>query len=600
MSLLQNKSPDAQAGAHPPSPPDGIMKPSQNSARLGIVICIIAAFFSVLQLYYAQWLNSLYYQANGPFYDSMAYLDQLFRTWETSRDQGLIAGLQSSMGGTTCLPFIFIPPFADYVKPSRTLAIALQSSWVFLLYVSLAWFFIRHRRVGIALGLTLPLLFVSIAGIYHYNGGISDFRMDLQMYLCFGLSVVWFLIARSARTIGSWITLGVICGLTCLGRATAPVFLTLTLGPMLLASWFTQHLTFKDVRRAVLYTSAACVSVAGWFYLLNWKHLHYYYFIWNLDANAHLPFSESARHFRYAYSSTGTIIIGAGLLLIIIRTISRWQIPAVESDQKASAAAWFHRVDWAILFPALIPAGFLMMRGAGLNPFVSMPSAFGIVLILVMLSQPWTLTGVKSASAACIIILGALGVAIGGIRSHTTPPPYNKISGYKQAWSIITNHSSEHTSGDIKVTQLGLAYFCGQALLSHLTFDAHFPREKGCILVGDSRYDFSGAKNWGMLAAPAEWAKVPGASDEAKRTSIINLFKKDVSFLIIPTAATSEFLTKHIGHNFINTKLPFLRDQILQDKAWEQAGDEFSVSEQEHYIILRNRNFFAVHTTQRQ
>lgn len=576
------------------------MKPLQTPVRLGIIICIAAAFFSGLQLYYASWLNSLYYQTNGPFYDSMSYLDQLFRTWETSRDQGLIAGLQKSMEGTTCLPFMLIPPLADYVTPTRTLAIALQAPWIFLLYVSLAWLFIRHRGAKPAMGLILPLPFVSIAGIYYYNGGLSDFRMDLQMYLCFGLSVVWFFIARSSRTIGSWITLGVICGLTCLGRATAPVFLTLTLGPMLLASWLTQHLTFKDVCRAVLYASAACIGVAGWFYLLNWKYLHYYYFIWNLDANAHLPLRESVQHFGYAYASTGAIIVGVGLLLCVIRVIGiKPTSPLPDTDSSAPSHAWFHKIDWAIFFPALVPAGFLAMRGAGLNPFVSMPSAFGIVLLLIMASNAWTFAGTKAAWTAAIIIFGAVGTAIGGIRSHTTPPPYNKIAGYKQAWSIITSHSTGHTQSNIKISQLGLAYFCSQALLSHLTFDAHLQREKGCIIVGNTRYDLSGKHTrCGIVAAPAEWAKIPGASDEAKRSSVINLFKKKASFLIMPTDATTGFLTKYIGHNFINTQLPFLRDRILQDKAWEQIGDEFSVSDQEHYIVLRNRNLFKDHTGQ--
>ena len=570
------------------------MKSLPSPVRLGIIIVITAALFSALQLCYASWLNSLYYQANGPFYDSLSYLDQLFRTWETSRDHGLIAGLQSGMKGTTCLPFVLIPPLADYVTPTRTLAIALQAPWIFLLYASLAWWFIRHRGAGLATGLTLPLPFVSIAGIYYYNGGISDFRMDLQMYLCFGLSVVWFLIARSSRTIGSWITLGAICGLTCLGRATAPVFLTLTIGPMLLASWFTRHLTFKDVRRAILYSSSACVGVAGWFYLINWKHLYYYYFIWNLDANAHLPLRQSVQHFRYAYASTGAIIVGVGLLLCVIRFIGIRPAPShTETDPKTCHLAWFHKLDWAVVFPALVPAGFLMMRGAGPNPFVSMPSAFGIVLVLIMMSQGWTFTGAKAAWSAGVLMLGAVSVAIAGIRSHTTPPPYNKIAGYEQAWSLITSHSTGHTQGDIKISQLGLAYFCSQALLSHLTFDTHLPREKDCVLVGESRYNLSGQHSyWGMVAAPADWAKIPGASDEAKRASVISLFKKEVSFLIMPTDTTAVFLTKSIGHNFINTQLPFMRDQILQDKAWEQIGDEFSISDQEHYILLRNRDLF--------
>jgi hypothetical protein len=570
------------------------MKPPRTPAKLEIIICIAAALFSGLQLCYASWLNSLYYQANGPFYDSISYLDQLFRTWEASRDQGLIAGLQKSMDGTTCLPFVFIPPLADCVEPTRTLAIALQSPWIFLLYASLAWLFIRHRGAGLAMGLILPLPFVSIAGIYHYNGGISDFRMDLQMYLCFGLSVVWFLIARSSRTTGSWIIMGIICGLTCLGRATAPVFLTLALVPMLLASWFTRHLTFKDVGHAILCASAACAGVAGWFYFLNWKHLYYYYFIWNLDANAHLPLRQSMQHFRHACASTGAIIIGAGLLLCVVRAIgSKPTLPIPDPRPKVPRPAWFHKVDWAILFPALVPAGFLMMRGAGLNPFVSMPSAFGIVLLLITLSQAWTFAGAKTAWSAGIVILAILGAAIGGIRSHTSPPPYNKISGYEQAWSLITSHSAGHAQGDIKISQVGLAYFCGQALLSHLTFDAPLQRKEGCILMGDARYDFSGKPAyWGMVAAPADWTKIPGASDEAKRTSVINLFKKEVSFLIIPTDATVAFMTKYIGHNFINTQLPLLRDRILQDKTWEPIGAGFSISAQEHYIILKNRDLF--------
>jgi len=575
------------------------MKPKRTVIPLGLIICLVAGVFAVAQLYYASWLNALYYEKNAPFYDSISYLDQLFRTWEATRDHGLLAGFKKSMSGTTGLPFMLIPPISNFVVPSRTLAIALQSFWVFALYASLAWFFIRHKGAGLIVGLSLPALFVSIAGIYYYNGGISDFRMDLQMYLCFGLAVVWFLIARDSKTAGSWFALGAICGLACLGRATAPVFLVLTLGPMVLVSWLTKRMDFADVCRATAYASVACIGVAGWFYIINWETLYYYYFIWNLDANAHLPLSQSVSHFRYAYASTGAIIIVAGLLLLILRAIAQWQAsPLLKSPQAESKTSWFYTIDWAIIFPALVPAGFLMARGAGLNPFVSMPSAFGVVLLMIMLSRPWSFTSSMSAWAAIIIVFGSIGTALGGISSHASPPgSYNQISGYKQAWNIITHNATGHSAEDVKIAQLGLGYFSVQALFNYITFDTKSLREGHFIIEDKVYYKLSGRHtSYGMAASPADWIKVPGVSDDAKRKSIINIFNQQVSFLIVPTDATTIFLETYTRHNFINTQLTSLRDKILLDDSWVQVGPEFSISEQEHYVILMNRDLLRTNT----
>ena len=102
-----------------------------------------------------------------------------------------------------------------------TTAVWLQVSWIFPLLVSLYYYFHILRRFDAAAAFAATLPFVALPVLFAYDGGLSDFRMDLGLYLFFGLAGTWFLATYHTEHWYPWIFLGIAAGLAGLERATA-------------------------------------------------------------------------------------------------------------------------------------------------------------------------------------------------------------------------------------------------------------------------------------------------------------------------------------------------------------------------------------------
>src|SRR5204863_3984303 len=122
----------------------------------------------------------------------------------------------------------------------------------------------------------------------------------LLQYFLLAAVLATYLIARQTSGIGWWALLGLNLGLLCLGRATSPVYVV----PIVLVLSIADAITGAAKARVVLLRWAlagiTAAAVAGWFYIVNFNLLHFYYVIWNPDANARLPIMQSSQHLRFA------------------------------------------------------------------------------------------------------------------------------------------------------------------------------------------------------------------------------------------------------------------------------------------------------------
>ena len=111
-------------------------------------------------------------------------------------------------------------------------------------------------------------------------------------------------------------------------------------------------------------------AVALPYFLFHFPFLYYYYAEWNLDANAHLSWGASVAHLAFAFQHLGwTMAVAAGLCF----AASLW-------DNRKSFRV--SHLDWKLFYLGSAPVLFLVLRGAGLNPFVSLPAVFGWLLFL--------------------------------------------------------------------------------------------------------------------------------------------------------------------------------------------------------------------------
>lgn len=131
----------------------------------------------------------------------------------------------------------------------------IQIGELLLLLWSLFYYLHHVRGIHRDLSLALLLPFVSFAGLYESNGGLSDFRMDLALFFWFALAVVWYLIASQSSNMIHWGVFGATCGIACLNRTTALVYLVISFVPPLIAD------IVATTKRSRLLKQIACAVI---------------------------------------------------------------------------------------------------------------------------------------------------------------------------------------------------------------------------------------------------------------------------------------------------------------------------------------------------
>src|SRR5262245_43529323 len=187
---------------------------------------------------YAESLNAQFYQSYIPFFDSAAYNSAISDVVAFTRHQGVSTAVGYALDQTAPLPFLeaILLTKLGLVGPplTRSLGIRLQLVWLVVLASTafLYWYVFRRRNPWVAAVLVLPLAMFET--VFHYNGGLQDFRLDLSLYLFVGIALTLYLMTNEKDHWAIWLAAGVAAGLGSLSRATAPVYLTVMLGPVLI------------------------------------------------------------------------------------------------------------------------------------------------------------------------------------------------------------------------------------------------------------------------------------------------------------------------------------------------------------------------------
>jgi hypothetical protein len=543
--------------------------------------------FTFAQGAFGVHLNRLFYTYHGPFYDSVSYLRQLAEVIHVTQTAGFFAGLKTAGTiSTVFLPFGFVPFFASFVSPDRAIGVWLLAPWVLLCAGTFAFYLMRHRGAAPLLAAALAILLVSLHACYFWVGGISDFRMDLPFSLLFTATVLWLVLALRGDGLRSWAIFGTIAGFTCLSRATAPVFLTLTCVPMVLPELFAGRQRLVAVLKGVALGVGVCVLLSGWFFALNWKYLHYYYFIWNLDANARLPLAASVQHLRFAADSVGPVVFAAAGLCTLLALADRF---ATGRAAGGTLRSWLGEVEWRFAAPALVPVGYLVISGAGPNGLVSLPSAFGFVLLLLALPGRWPERRWRAALIAGIAFAAAGWSAHAGIRLHRIGPgTANPASAYAAVTRAIEEQAATLPGPDIHVAHFGLGDYHNVALAGYLIYDRRLPGHGGRVRLGDRTIHLQGSTVFEQ-ATRVEWNALPGANDEQRINHIAATINREADLLVLPTEATAEQLAVRSPGNHINLFAARIRRRLLETGRWEQVSPVFRASHwEEDYTVMRN------------
>jgi hypothetical protein len=552
-----------------------------NLARLfrreGWVIGLLA-LFAVLQGFYAVQLNHLFYTKNGPFYDSLAYNDNLAHVLTVAKAEGIRKGVKAAVeSATVALPFMMAAIVSPVAPISRATGVWLQVPWVFALLVSVyALFRVRLQASrGLAAALALPP--ASIAGIYNWNGGLSDFRMDLHLYLFFGCAVCWFILAIYRSNYWFWAICGAFCGLAALARATSPIYLGAVFAPVLVVHFVLGTGGRTRLMLGAIIAALVAAAESVWFFVYRFKDLYFYYFVWNSDANAHLPLSVSMQHFGFAAAAVGEPVFWgcvAALMLSINWDELRWR------GGLETLRSW----PWEVAFAALMPAGFLALRGAGLNPFVSMPTAFGIVVLLLGIRGTWAnIRGARQVVVILALLAGCLGSACQGWTAHSALGN-NRMGGYKKALAMMKGDARQRGLREIRFTVTSLGHFCNEALLNVALFDTRGKLVDGRKAATSQPFQTPNGQ-WFSCATYIEWQMVPGTRDADKIDTLVRQADTGLDYLLMPTDDTLAELEQHAAHNYINNYARWLKQRLLQDLGLKPISEEIQIGPRESYVI---------------
>ncbi|MFK7767117.1 MAG: hypothetical protein AB8B55_07830 [Mariniblastus sp.] len=583
------------------------------SAWIGPILVIL--FACTFLGGYCCELNQRLYTHHQPFYDSLSYNEKLFRVMTISREAGFLESLETACfsNNTNSLPFLVAAAIAPVISPSRLVGIWIQTGLLFLFLISLYYFLVRIKKLQSTTALAGCLTFLGVKCIYLFNGGLSDFRMDLSLYLGFALTSVWYLTSMELPTKRNFLMLGVSASICCLFRATAPIYLVFALAPICFFDLFSNRLRKEKLIGLVLAT-VTVILLAGWFFILNLEFLKFYYLEWNTDANAKIPLYDAFHHLSLTRRSVGEPMI---LMLFCWVGAAFWHTFRLGAQPDGSTSSrnestpestygergslernsgireWLMRairdreIDWRIAWIGLAPVVMMIARRAGLNPFVTMPCVFGLVLFFALpaLKQMDRLK-IRNMTAFCWTIMFAcivMAAARGWVRH--SPNGFETMAMNNELIDTMLDDTRGRKKNLLTYGVVHLTDLNSNSLYSTLLFD----RADGTPALDGVTIDEIKIKRIATFSQPAatDWRNLPGETDDEKISGLIADANNRIDYLILPDKETAKYLETAANHNFVNRFLVQLRQRIVDDDSWFKVGRSIKTNDEETVEIYR-------------
>lgn len=530
-------------------------------------------------------LNQQLYQHKNPFFDSLSYYESLFRVMTVSGSEGFPRGLEEGCFNytTVCLPFIFAAALGDWVEPSRFVGIWIQVTYLALFQISLFYYLTRIKKLQPPTAALGCLIFLATACLFFSNGGISDFRMDLGLCLTYGITVCWYLSAMAKPNLSHFSLLGIAAAVCCLSRATAPIYLVASLAPLVFIELFP-----ADKRKAKLIgltvAAATTVALAGWFFVLNFDYLYYYYAVWNTDANAKIPWNEAFLHLKLTQRCLGDpliyliVILQAGVGMTAIFHHRLWTV---------TKAAWQEGdIDWRIAWIGVSPIALMIARRAGLNPFVCMPAIIGLLLLFlipILKNQDRLNDNRLTAFAWICLTLCLATTSFRGWEQHQ-PNSFNTMAAQQQLIDHIITDSMEQNLAQVNYAVMHTTDINTKSLKSILLFDRPdaAPNLNSVTLKQTQFIDHPIFSKY----AAADWGTIPGNTDSEKLNHLFQLANERLNYLVLPDHQSCITIGQAVPQNCINRHLEALRIKVA-DGNWKMIAGPVQTNETESTEIWR-------------
>lgn len=577
--------------ANPPrSAPQGLRSPS--GVGLALLLSLIAGLAAVAA-------NRSLYQTQAPFFDSVSYYNKLHQVMTATREDGLAAGWQKAIhpDATVCLPFLLAVPLAFLLSPCREIGLGIQTLELFLFLWSLDIALRRLKAASLPVRCNCLLSFFCLACLYYQNGGLSDFRMDLSLMLLYGCSTLWLMVSLHDRQWTSFFWLGLTIGAASLFRATAPVYFAFAFGPIAGYEIVFRELDSRarhDLLRKLLFSGVIAALSAGWYFLVNFDFLYFYYFVWNTDANAGLPLSQAIGHVKMVQKGIGDAGFFYFGTLISLGFLA-WRRSLISTTASTPP---IYRLDPRWVWLAIAPLLLLLFLRAGLNPFVSLPTAIGFFLLLSFWAAQW-LGQLPRSYARVVWTCLLITVVVSGARGwkkHQLSPNGSMASHLQVIEAMVGDaHACSRSRaryGMLQTTELNAA-----TLWSTLLFEDR-RAEPGRDEIAVEGVRFQPDAIFSQFSQ-SDWKEIPGSSDDEKLAQLIRSASQRLDYVIVAEAESIFEIRDAPNSPVINLWLPQLRAALLQSGQWTQISEPIETRPGHRYAVFRNLNIGSMELAER-
>jgi hypothetical protein len=329
------------------------------------------------------------------------------------------------------------------------------------------------------------------------------------------------------------------------------------------------------------------VVVALPYFLLRFSFLSYYYAQMSPAANANLPLAASMAHFRFGLEHVGWAIGVTGALFFA----------AILWDNRGSFR--ITALDWKLLCIGSAPVLFLVLRGAGLNPFVSMPAVFGWLMFLLaplkgngpVLRSAWSKSAGSLLLAACV---WNAAHAPGQVAY-----PETRMSAFRQGIDWMREDASRKRLPKVDFVAIHNWNFHPDFVRNVLINEYGF-RPSRWFLMSPEGIPWEPFHFWKHWESSYEWPftanvalvwqeDVAGLTDDEKMEWLVSTAGKDIDYVFIPDDTTIDFMEKYIAHNFINTKTRSIKKRFLDSGEWEELGAPLAITDFERVQLYAKR-----------
>lgn len=537
---------------------------------------------------YAQFLQHKFYEVQAPFFDSVQYYDRVYEVVSIRQQEGLIPAIQNAAmeKSTFCFPYLLAVPISYITQPTRAIGVWIEVFYLAVFVFSLAEYLRRVCRSSssrIVLSL-LPVFLIS--AIYRSNSGLSDLRVDMPLGFLYASTACWWLIGRNDGRWSAFVIAGILAGIACLTRGIAPIYLICGFIPLVIAEFFLTKEKAKLAIQAGLVMGLAGI-LSAWFYIKHFKFLYFYYAVWNTDANAAVSFSRSLRHFAASYKSIGIIftIFFVAAWIGAMYSIRNRSVPVDSSgpDSRGIKQQDLFRLLWVGLAPILM----LIAKGAGINPFVSLPGSIGILAAaVVLLNYFYSTMSIPMQKRLAFTALIFLAVAwIDGYRRHTEDQSPT-MAGHQELIGLIEADAKASGRSHVTYSVNIITKTCAPSLKSILQYDRNSKYvDRITTEVDGIRYSISYKL---MNPSKANWDRLAGDTIDEKIKLLELHATSNVDYVVTMARRSVPLVQANYGHDYAMQFADKILDAFDNPEHWQAISGEIDMEPGVAVQLLKN------------